>query len=81
MSHTDLTQYVERFHREYASPDDAGMPLDKEADDNYFWTSPRHSTEDAVFDLFGDDLSEPDLQALAAELNDSYPHWAKRGEL
>jgi len=81
MSDTDFTPYLERFHSEYASPDDAGMPLDDEGDDGYFWTAPRHSTEDAVNELFENELSESDLEELAAELNGEYPNWARRDEL
>ncbi|OAZ40974.1 hypothetical protein A9Z40_03260 [Microbacterium arborescens] len=79
----DEDAYLERFHAEYLSPDDAGVFLDRGGDGEggYIWSSPAHSTEDAVADLFSTELDDEQLAQLAATLNDSYGYWAKRDEL
>ncbi|QLD10871.1 hypothetical protein [Microbacterium oleivorans] len=79
----DEDAYLKRFHAEYLSPDDAGMPLDNDSDsdDAYFWTAPRHSSEEAVAALFESELDDAQLADLADTLNSSYGYWARRDEL
>lgn len=78
---TDLDPYLERFHAAFVDPDNAAFFIDKEDDSNYAWPVPRVSTEDAVFELFEDELGESEQQELADDLNGSYPYWARRDEV
>lgn len=69
------------FDETFINPDDAGMPLDREGgEDNYFWTAPRVETEDALREVAAHADAEQ-LERIAADLNGSYPAWARRSEL
>jgi len=73
-------EIIELFHTIFLNPDDAGMPLDKEGDDPYFWTAPRVETEDALQEV-APEASEEQLSRIAAVLNGEYPAWARKSDL
>ena len=85
MSALNTDPYVERFLKAYVDPDNAGFYLNPDKNETNQYIIPPgtvlYSTEDAIDDLFGSELSESELNELASELNDSYPDWAKRDEL
>lgn len=77
----DVDPYLQRFHAEFVDPDNAAFFLDKESESGYVWPVERISTEDGVFELFENELSDEERDELASDLNGSYPYWARRTDV
>ncbi|WP_345473778.1 hypothetical protein QMQ05_05855 [Glutamicibacter ectropisis] len=79
----NLEAVLEKFHREYQTPDEARLSYstEPEAVDGYWWLgcATRYETEDALADLLPDAPTEVH-NVLSAHLNGISPSWALRDE-